>query len=118
MYKPEPDIQLQPHEERRDGIHAFNSIQTKWGRAPLDLLYTVENSPFQGQVFVCGVISIYSLKQDFVKDGNFELICSIDRADIGTMGVPKSFGLQSWIGTLLENSEAADVTFELVFYMP
>ncbi|XP_078150181.1 BTB/POZ and MATH domain-containing protein 2-like [Carex rostrata] len=54
---------------------------------------------------------------DFVKNGSFELICSIDNTNIPqnrcSLGVPKSFDWHSHFGKLLESSESADVDFHV-----
>ncbi|XP_078158201.1 BTB/POZ and MATH domain-containing protein 1-like [Carex rostrata] len=78
--------------------------------------FAVQKSPFQGQVFAYGQHP-RSIGVDFVKDGSFELICSIDSTDIPhdrcSLGVLKSIDLHSQIGKLLESKEKSDVTFQV-----
>ncbi|KAJ3702427.1 hypothetical protein LUZ61_006132 [Rhynchospora tenuis] len=77
----------------------------------------VEKSPFQRQVFAYFNIECALLKDGITHDGNYELICSIDdidnRPNRFSLGVSKSFNLQSQIGNLFESSETADVTFDV-----
>ncbi|XP_078158206.1 BTB/POZ and MATH domain-containing protein 1-like [Carex rostrata] len=69
--------------------------------------YAILNSPSEEQVLAYGDYCYLLFMEDVVRDGSFELICTIDRC---SLGVPK-FDLQSQIGQLLESSETADVTF-------
>ncbi|XP_078159249.1 BTB/POZ and MATH domain-containing protein 2-like [Carex rostrata] len=79
--------------------------------------FAVEKSCFRGQVFAYADYNILLLRDNFVNDGSFELICSINNTDIPhnrcSLGVPKSLDLHSQIGQLLESSETADVTYRV-----
>ncbi|XP_078159067.1 BTB/POZ and MATH domain-containing protein 1-like [Carex rostrata] len=79
--------------------------------------YWIQKSPFRKQVYAYSEIFNATLRENFVNDGSYELICSIDHTDIPhnriSLGVLKSFDLHSQIGKLLECNEKADVTFHV-----
>ncbi|XP_078158212.1 BTB/POZ and MATH domain-containing protein 2-like [Carex rostrata] len=100
---------------KRDGTTSALSHQYRLKGEEEKFSYAIQNSPFKGQVFAYGNYPKLLLAEDIVNNGSFELICTIDNTDIPhkrcSLGVPKSFDLQSQIGQLLESSDTADVTF-------
>ncbi|XP_078158202.1 BTB/POZ and MATH domain-containing protein 1-like [Carex rostrata] len=102
---------------KKDGKPYPLSYQYLRGDGTDLLQQKVKESAFQQHVFAYGEHSTYLLRKEYVKDGSFELICSMGNTDIHhnwcSLGLLKSFSLHSQIGELLKSTEKADVTFQV-----